>query len=242
MKILIIALPKSASTSLQKFLAQHLRLSNSNSIVRRAAFRHFCSELRFRDFFSKNNILAYWHSDFFYGSEAMLRGLVDVPEKSITKIHLMPVSSEDLEWLKSYFDHIIFLARDFDELSSSYGRGEITDVYPNLYGKKMPSDFKRMVEITLETMESFWSKKNLIQIDYADIICNKAYQLQSTFDIQNFVLPRERFSRNESHRTYKLSMKFILRKCAFFIENVLISLGINDLLIRRLCLAILKKY
>ena len=237
MKLLIIALPKSASTSLQKFLCEKLRYRNANYEVRQLSHSKFFSATKFGDLFGKPNPLYFWHSDLFYSSDALISSIGQLEGNFVLKLHIGVLNREQFKRLHDCVDHILYCRRDVFQVIEAYERGNLSRVYPNLYGKKLDEKILNQMEIFLSKMDDYWYSAADEVIEFENLTEGRPVTImQRLYDMKAF--PKERFSRKEKAK----DSKYYLRVLMFSFEKLLSRMGINVLYFRRFILGHFGKY
>jgi hypothetical protein len=237
MKLLIVAMPKSASTSLQKFLCKEMRHKNANQEIRKRAFSKFLRAMSVADLVSKSNPLFYWHSDLFYGNESIISAICHLRGDFIAKIHLGKLEPNQFERLSRSVDYLVYCRRDLYEVLEAYRRGEDSGIYPNLYGKRVNDSDKKEMTNFLRAMDSYWCEKADEILNFTDLTAAGAFPLMGQlFKTKDF--PKERFSREDNPK----QKRKIYRMFLLYVEKVIALTGLNNLYIRRILLGFLRKY
>ena len=230
-------MPKSASTSLQKFLCRETSIRNANVEVRKKAFSLFFSGFDFRAMISRPHPLQYWHSDLFYGSSPIIKAIEQLQGDFIVKMHLGKLNEDQLKKLNSCVDHILYCRRDLGEVIRAYARGAANGVYPNLLGRSVSGSVAKHMESFLKELDDYWTQKASEIIDFSHLTTASYLSVASRkYSIENF--PKERFSRGEKH---KAKSQFV-RTSALLAESLLGLTGLNSLYVRRFLLGLLGKY
>ena len=237
MKVLIVAMPKSASTSLQKLLCEKNFCRNANFEVRERAFSYFFAATRFRDWFRKSNPLFFWHSDLFYGGEAIVNAIQHTGGEFIVKLHIGDLESKQLVQLKNCVDKIIYCRRDVHDVVAAYDRGSASGVYPNLFGKRLKGSSTREAIEFLRKLDEYW-KYAADEVVEFEKLTNDSYFDISGCRYNSKDLPKERFSRQGQVKRKLFSGRVLM----LFIESILRFTPINGLFLRRYILGLLKKY
>ena len=178
-RVLLVAVPKSASTSLAAFICNALKIENRTDLYRKTLGSMKLKEKS--SFISSYDFLSYWHSDLFYSN---VTAITELPKGNILiKFHW---DAKQFPWAQiSESDKIIIIDRNAENVVQAYYKGANSLIYPwqgPFWPKFSEMKYRQLIHSEISCFKTGWLErlpdKRILHCSYENLLNSPKQELR----------------------------------------------------------------